>query len=532
MKGSDLVFDFLDRTGTSVVFGVSGANCEDLFESIHRKGKIKIILSKSEYGAATMAIGYYLAHKKTGVVITTSGPGILNTIPVLAEAFTSKIPLLVIAGSVDEAAEGEGAFQDTSGKSGTLNVASILAACTGYHAKLTDENIQEKLFQAFDKAKSSHLPSVIEIPKNISQKEFKNIPEITCESETQVINQDVFNQAIYFCEAAVTSENKVLVVLGDECMHLRTQSALSAFADNLDCTVVATPNAKGSFNNSSHRFAGLLGIMGHENALNAFKNSTHVLFLGFNNAKLNTIGIESELNIKTSCHLNYENAGDLDLVLKKLSEYKFTEIKKIKQNVTPIPEKSASGFTMENILAEIQRKQNNDLNVFVDAGNTGAYVVHNFQCNGNGVFSISLGMGGMGNSIGTAIGAASLKTKRSLVFLGDGSFLIQGMEIHTALQYNLPVTFYILNNNSHAMCATREKLFLKGESGINKFKSSFFAAGILKMFPGIPAREIFSMSDLEECMNDFKNARGPVVLSINISNTDYPPFLTFKRSIS
>lgn len=531
MKGADLVSEFLERTGTAVVYGVSGANCEDIFESIHQKQKTKIILSKSEYGAATMAIGYYLAHKKIGVVLTTSGPGILNTIPVLAEAYTSKIPLLVIAGSVDESFEGRKSFQDTSGKNGSLELSPMLAACTRFHEKAgsAGENLFELLYKGMEQALLNLGPVVIEIPKNISQKEFVDSHAFV--TRERVINQDVFNQAVYFCESvAADASNEPLIVLGDECMHLSSAS-VSLLAENLDAQIVATPNAKGIVDNLSARYAGLLGIMGHESARAAFKKASHVLYLGFTEDMLSTIGIEADLPLKTNFHLSYEKCGDMDAVLKKLCSYSFTEKKKNRSASKTLPVRGTT-FTMENILAEIQSKQNKDCNVFVDAGNTGAYVVHNYLCTGSGTFSISLGMGGMGNSIGAAIGAASLKTKRSLVFLGDGSFLIQGMEIHTALQYSFPVTFFIFNNNAHAMCATREKLFLKGESGINKFKSSFFAAGILKMFPGIPAREIYSMTDLEECLNDFKNARGPVVLSINISNTDNPPFLTFKRSVS
>ena len=36
---------------------------------------------------------------------------------------------------------------------------------------------------------------------------------------------------------------------------------------------------------------------------------------------------------------------------------------------------------------------------------------------------------------------------------------MHGMEIHTAVQYRLPITFVLFNNNAHAMCVTREQLF-------------------------------------------------------------------------
>ena len=46
---------------------------------------------------------------------------------------------------------------------------------------------------------------------------------------------------------------------------------------------------------------------------------------------------------------------------------------------------------------------------------------------------------------------------------------MHGMEIHTALQYRLPVTFVLFNNNAHAMCVTREQLFYDDLYSYNRF---------------------------------------------------------------
>lgn len=529
MKGSDVVSEFLDRIESQVVFGLSGANCEDVFQSIQQKGKSKIILTKTEYGASTMAIGHYLAHKKIGVVITTSGPGVLNTIPVLSEAFTSRIPMLLIAGAVPLALEGKGAFQDTSGKEGSLDLEKMLSACTCILKKIEDEKtLFEDLIIAYEKAMQDHRPAVVLLPRDIAQRQIEHISTYNQKTESK-INENAMSEAIYFCESAASSQYHPLVVFGDDCLHLKNSESLLRLVESLDALVVVTPNAKGLVDHQSKRFAGLLGIMGHESARSAFIKAEHVLFIGHEFNALNNIGIEDHLPHKNKFVLSYRESGDLEIVVSRLSSFNFKEEKK---NIREMAEGDPpAGFTMENIIAEIQNslsKNYKDCNVFVDAGNTGAYVVHHFKCTGRGLFSISLGMGGMGNSVGAAIGAASLKSKRSAVFIGDGSFFIQGMEVHTALQYSIPVTFFILNNNAHGMCATRENLFLKGDTGLNRFKVSFFASGILKMFPGIPAREIHSIEELQECLSDFKNARGPVVISINIQNTENPPFLTFK----
>jgi len=530
MKGAELVSEFLSAMDISSVFGVSGANCEDLFVALSKKGKTKIILSKSEYGAATMAIGHYIASLKTGVVVTTSGPGILNTIPVLSEAFTSRLPLLIISGTVSLTSEGEGAFQDTSGKADSLDLEAMLRPCTCFVQKiLKEEDFVEVLQNAYLRCVQERRPAVVLIPKDLAQKEIYSLREFVQPGPAET-PRELIVQLQNFCEEMVMSSSRGLIVLGDDCVHLKDKILFSDLAEKCDALVTVTPNAKGHFDHHTKRFAGPLGIMGSDSAITAFKNASHVLLIGFQPWALNLIGINEEYHQKKKFHLNAERGLEdiLSAILANLPEKK-------KSSNTPMASTGVSlrkGFFPETIISVIQKSISKEANVFVDAGNTGAWVVHHFKCSGQGTFSISLGMGGMGNSIGAAIGAAALKQKRSVVFMGDGSFLIQGMEIHTALQYSLPVTFFIFNNNAHEMCSTRERLFLDGETGINRFKPSFFANGILKMFPGLPAREIYSIDDLEECLSDFKSVRGPVVISLNCNETDHPPFLTFKRSQS
>ena len=105
------------------------------------------------------------------------------------------------------------------------------------------------------------------------------------------------------------------------------------------------------------------------------------------------------------------------------------------------------------------------VDIVVDAGNTGAAAIHHLRVRRGGRFAVALGMGGMGYSFGAAIGMAfgravgSRLSRRTVVIAGDGAFFMHGMEVHTAVQYRLPVTFVLFNNNAHAMCVTREQLF-------------------------------------------------------------------------
>ena len=140
--------------------------------------------------------------------------------------------------------------------------------------------------------------------------------------------------------------------------------------------------------------------------------------------------------------------------------------------------------------------------VVVDAGNTGAAAIHHLPVRRGGRFVVALGMGGMGYSFGAGIGMAFGRANRgrprgrTVVIAGDGAFFMHGMEVHTAVQYRLPVTFVLFNNNAHAMCVTREQLFYDDLYSYNRFAPSQLGAGLARMFPGLSSIDVGDLDEL------------------------------------
>ena len=69
------------RCGVGHIFGVDGANIEDLYDAAFFRDDITAVLAKHEFSAATMADGYSRSGAGLGVVAATSGGGALNTVP-------------------------------------------------------------------------------------------------------------------------------------------------------------------------------------------------------------------------------------------------------------------------------------------------------------------------------------------------------------------------------------------------------------------------------------------------------------------
>ncbi len=118
------------------IFGVDGANIEDLYDAAHFRSDLTAVLAKHEFSAATMAGGYSRSGAGTGagpgtglgVVAATSGGGALNLVAGLGESLTSRVPVLALVGQAPTAMDGLGSFQDTSGRNGSLNAEAVFSA--------------------------------------------------------------------------------------------------------------------------------------------------------------------------------------------------------------------------------------------------------------------------------------------------------------------------------------------------------------------------------------------------------------------
>jgi acetolactate synthase-1/2/3 large subunit len=535
MLVKEFISQFLNKNKCSLVFGMSGANIEDLFNEI-QKSKIKIVLAKNEYNATMMAVGHYHKMKKPTFVLTTSGAGVLNTIPAVAEAYSSEVPLFLIAGQTHTFLEGSGGFQDTSGKNGSLDISVLLGACTAKTIKLEKpDDISKVMHELFLCCLVEQKPVALLIPKDFFNAEIFNLNCQFIESNKPLLASTETKESL---AKFVDKAKGILLVLGEELETEQQKNKILNFADKIKAKIAVVPVLKGFIDHNNRLFAGITGVMGHESVDQYIEEVDSVIFLGAKFDFLSSFGHQEQLQNKhilainsrqTFTHLlkskSYqlinESVGSIleNFDIQQLIEPQFVD-------TIPLTDK----FNFNNIINCFNNHLKASDDVFVDAGNSGAFVVNALKSYGRSVFYISLGMGGMGNSIGAGIGSCLSSDNRTYIFLGDGSFLIQGLEIHTAVENNLPITFIIFNNNSHGMCNTREKLYFNQSSGLNDFRKSYFGLGISKMFPGVFASEINTVDELKNALFEIENHNGVSLLSINVSNDEQPPFKSFKQS--
>jgi acetolactate synthase-1/2/3 large subunit len=181
------------------------------------------------------------------------------------------------------------------------------------------------------------------------------------------------------------------------------------------------------------------------------------------------------------------------------------------------------------VLAAIERAIPDGGVVLVDAGNTGAQAAHYLPLPRGGRWLLAMGMAGMGWSFGAAVGAALATGRRCTVLAGDGAFFMHGLDVHTAVEHALPITYVVFNNHAHGMCLVRERLLLGGESGYNTFRAAHIGAGLAAMFPGLPACDCATLDELERALARARGGDGPCVISVELPTVEVPPFVAFQH---
>ena len=101
-NGADLLVQSLEAQGVEYIFGVPGGAALPILDMLAEHGP-KFIVCRHETGAAFMAQAWGRITGKPGVVLTTSGPGLINAVCGVATATEDRDPLVIITGQVSRA---------------------------------------------------------------------------------------------------------------------------------------------------------------------------------------------------------------------------------------------------------------------------------------------------------------------------------------------------------------------------------------------------------------------------------------------
>ena len=112
ISGGQIIYNNLVRKNVKDVFLYSGGAIMPLVDCFY-KGKINYYINSNEQNGCHAAVGYAKSTNETGVMITTSGPGITNCITPILDSTNDSTPLVVLSGQVSLNSMGSCAFQES-----------------------------------------------------------------------------------------------------------------------------------------------------------------------------------------------------------------------------------------------------------------------------------------------------------------------------------------------------------------------------------------------------------------------------------
>jgi acetolactate synthase-1/2/3 large subunit len=550
----DHIVKYLAASGVDFIFGVDGANIEDVYDAAFFRDDITAVLAKHEFSAATMADGYSRSGAGLGVVAATAGGGCLNTVPGLGEAFASRVPVLALIGQPPTTLDGLGSFQDTSGRNGALDAEALFSAVSVFCRRIvTPQDIVSALPEAVAAARTGG-PAVLLLPKDIQQAEIGVNGGVRGfePTGTQLGDPDAIAYALR------TADGPITIIAGEQVARDDARVELEQLRAMLRARVATVPDAKdvaGTPGMGSSSALGVSGVMGNPGVADAVAESAVCLLLGTRLSVTSRAGLDEALasvpvfSIGSAApylpctHIHTDDLrGSLALLTAALSgDGRPTGTRvpdEVPQTELRPPAFRGPGIRYRDAMTVLDAALPAGADIVVDAGNIGASAIHYLPVRRDGRFVVALGMGGMGYSFGAGIGmsfgAMSARAKnrrqsgrRTVVIAGDGSFFMHGMEIHTALQYRLPITFLLFDNHAHAMCVTREQLFYDDLYSYNRFGPSRLGAGLAAMFPGLVSVDVDDISELPDAVRTAFDVDGPSVVSVECSADEIPPFAAF-----
>ncbi|MBD1321326.1 thiamine pyrophosphate-binding protein [Gordonia hankookensis] len=535
--------------GVRVAYGVHGANIEDMYAAAQDVG-ICPVVAKHEFAAGAMADGTTRITGRPGVVMTTSGGGAMNVVPALAEAYDSRVPVLALIGSAPTGLVGQGAFQDMLNPPDTIDLVALMAAVSGSCAEVSSPETMAAALATASHTLERGLPAVLIIPKDVQAAPMPGSapthPDVHPEPGVS-IDDGPLEALAERMAATATAPGRVCLWAGEQASWERLGTQIGELAECIGAVTVASPGGRDVFA-AGGGFAGVTGVMGHPSAHVAVRTAEMVVAIGCRMSVTDRAGLDDVLRSTDLTSIGRHDArfGDCTQIATDDLEHSIRMLGKLvgakmsrspaPPDITidhlPVPRVPSTRPGVRAVIEAIGEQLPPVCAVFADAGNAGAAALHHLPFSPAQRFTVALGMGGMGHAIAAGVGNAVRcavvdDRSRSIVIAGDGAFFMHGMEIHTAIEHDAPLSLIILNNDAHGMCVTRDRLYFPDTTTVNRFRPTAIAAGLDTMFADLVVRHVTDIDDVAECCAELFAADGPNCVVIDVDPEEVPPFAPF-----
>ena len=463
-KAADLVVRCLENEGVEYIFGIPGEENLDLLESL-RKSTIRLVLTRHEQPAGFMAATYGRLTGKTGVCLSTLGPGATNLVTAGAYAYLGGMPMLMITGQKPIKKSKQGRFQ-------ILNVVNMMEPVTKYtHQFASADNIPSRIREAFRLAEEEKPGAVhLELPEDIAAEYTDSCPVPPSLSRRPVAEAKAIDAAV----DKLKSARSPILVIGAGANRKITANVLKELIEKTGIPFITTQMGKGVVDERDPRFLGnaalsagdfvhraidtadLIVNIGHDviekPPFFMKQGGTQVIHVNFRSAEVDPVyfpQIEVVGDIANAVWQIGEALGDT-------SHWDFSRLMRIRDaNESHLQEGADDNrFPVypQRLVADVRKALPSDGIVALDNGIYKIWFARNYKAHRPNTVLLDNALATMGAGLPSAMAAHLVCPGRPIVAVcGDGGFMMNSQELETAVRLNMDLTVIILRDNGYGM---------------------------------------------------------------------------------
>lgn len=464
MNASELFIKCLEEEGVEYIFGVPGEENLAFLEAL-RTSNIKLIVTRHEQAAAFMAATYGRLTGKTGVALSTLGPGATNFVTAVAYAQVGGMPLLVITGQKPIKKSKQGRFQ-------IIDVVQMMKPITKMAERIVSGNrIPSLVREAFKIAEEERPGAVhLELPEDIAEEAVTATPL----PRIKVRRPGPDPKAIATALEMIHQAKKPLLVVASGANRKLISRRLSEFIEKTHIPFVTTQMGKGVADETSPYYMGTTALTSDDYVHCIVDQADLIITVGHDvNEKPPALlgeGTKKVLHIHfypaqidDVYFPNYEVVGDIAHTLWALTEevksehhWDFSSFYANKEKgELLIHNKDTDPRTPiipQRVVADLRKVLGEEDILALDNGVYKLWVARNYPAQRPNTVLLDNALATMGAGLPSAMMAKMLSPEKNVVAItGDGGFMMNSQELETAVRLKLNLTVIILNDNAYGM---------------------------------------------------------------------------------
>jgi acetolactate synthase-1/2/3 large subunit len=550
----DILLRYLKAEGARVVFGIPGGLLHTFFEAVELDPDFRLVVAKHEEGAAFMADGFARATGRLAVCAGTSGPGATNLLTGVSCAFADSVPLLVITGQAVSTVLGKGAAQETPRED--MDIVAMFAPITKYSTMVTDPaSFTHHLRRALRHALTGRPgPVHINVPIDLWG---RGISEVWFDPATYRPSTRTFDRnAVQDAALMLLSAQRPALLVGAGVGTADAAEHAHSLAELLSARVATSPRGKGLFPEDHPLSLGVLGFAGHRAAREVLLGDEVDVLLTVGASLNETTTFNWHTGLRPSRALlqadidpdrigrNYPVdvalVGDAQTILVELLYHVHRSIRdgNKPQSSWPEPlERDESWYASPDLRAsdrspptpqrwrrELSAALPHDAIIYSDIGGHMLFNLHDLCIRSGQRFLLNLGFGSMGHGTVAPIGTALAEPDRPVVaIVGDACFTMNGMELLTAAEYDVPVLWIVENNNMHGITwHGSQQVGQRQPFNAVRYRRPIEIAAIARAM-GLQAWVVDAPEAVAPAVSEAFAARRPAVIEVRVDGSVSPP---------